>query len=469
MSSFLGTVSTSKAVVVGIDFGTSTSGIAIGYKDSPTVIHAAAPTASNEVEVKVPTSLLKVSKSTGDEWFFGNTAETKYYEYLADSGDGSHQLYKCFKMSMKNDQSDMDMLVSYSKDGVAHPLLDLVTKSLEFLKDFAFNKIQTEYPETVNADNIHWMLTVPAIWSDNQKEFMRRAACGAGIISDIDSENLTIVLEPESACIAVNTGFQYVKASGRFIVLDCGGGTVDITTHEVKSINPLSLESCTLPCGGPWGSMHIDLEFTKFLEEFLGSHYDEEKKPFEFYNLFLEFERIKTAFDGVNEPLRLDLSDVVDKKILPDLVTTYNNKHPAIPVILKGTRGHVALSSTLMLSFYEPFLSQIVTAVQIILSQVSGISHIILVGGFGGSDIVFNRITSTFQQRGIACLRPFTPRPQAAIVHGAVYCGLFKNIFKHHTISKSSSSQVNSSSSAAGSAAATTSTTPRESDKVMVS
>lgn len=47
--------------------------------------------------------------------------------------------------------------------------------SIKFLRDDfleAFKKTVTTYDE----NHIHWVLTVPAIWNDDAKQFMREAA-----------------------------------------------------------------------------------------------------------------------------------------------------------------------------------------------------------------------------------------------------------------------------------------------------
>ena len=48
---------------------------------------------------------------------------------------------------------------------------------------------------------IRWVLTVPALWSEEHKHFMRKAAVEAGIIEDLQSNNLLLCLEPEGASI----------------------------------------------------------------------------------------------------------------------------------------------------------------------------------------------------------------------------------------------------------------------------
>jgi len=48
---------------------------------------------------------------------------------------------------------------------------------------------------------IKWVVTVPALWSEEHKFFMRKAAVEAEIIDNPNSNNLILCLEPEGASI----------------------------------------------------------------------------------------------------------------------------------------------------------------------------------------------------------------------------------------------------------------------------
>lgn len=52
----------------------------------------------------------------------------------------------------------------------------------------------------------------------------------------------------------------------KIMVLDCGGGTIDITSHLVESSDPLQLSELAEPCGGAWGSSIVDARFKAFLQ-----------------------------------------------------------------------------------------------------------------------------------------------------------------------------------------------------------
>lgn len=55
------------------------------------------------------------------------------------------------------------------------------------------------------------------------------------------------------------------------MVVDAGGGTVDITIHKMKTDGRLT--EIHNPSGGCWGSTTINREFEKMLELLLGTQY----------------------------------------------------------------------------------------------------------------------------------------------------------------------------------------------------
>ena len=67
---------------------------------------------------------------------------------------------------------------------------------------------------------------------------MRRAAHEAGLTESVNSQNLLLCLEPEGASIQCREDAEQAVrvqlGKGKVaMVLDCGGGTVDITVHKL--------------------------------------------------------------------------------------------------------------------------------------------------------------------------------------------------------------------------------------------
>ena len=62
-----------------------------------------------------------------------------------------------------------------SVDGRELPLMRVISESLRYIADKALEKLQEQVGKVVST-KIRWVLTVPALWSEEHKHFMRRAA-----------------------------------------------------------------------------------------------------------------------------------------------------------------------------------------------------------------------------------------------------------------------------------------------------
>jgi hypothetical protein len=59
----------------------------------------------------------------------------------------------------------------------------------------------------------------------------------------------------------------------RFVVCDAGGGTVDLITYEVTSVNKLELKEVTEGTGGKCGSSMLNKRFRRHLKQTHGDKY----------------------------------------------------------------------------------------------------------------------------------------------------------------------------------------------------
>uniref|UniRef100_K1PQ01 Heat shock 70 kDa protein 12A n=1 Tax=Magallana gigas TaxID=29159 RepID=K1PQ01_MAGGI len=165
------------------------------------------------------------------------------------------------------------------KDMTGKPMraMDVFALCIKYLKDTMIEAMKQKITFDIEDTNIDFVITVPAIWGDAAKLFMREAAINAGIKSD----QLTLALEPEAASIYCqylymerkdegNTDeFQkLVEGKAKYMVADLGGGTVDITVH--KKADDGTLEELIPASGGPSGGTSVDKEYEKFLEKIGG-------------------------------------------------------------------------------------------------------------------------------------------------------------------------------------------------------
>lgn len=112
---------------------------------------------------------------------------------------------------------------------------------------------------------------------------MERWAQQAQLIRPDIVDHLRIVYEPDCASIScqyeaadeekeMNHGDDDAgsafKPGTRYILIDAGGGTVDIACHQVQ--DAMEMEEVHRPTGGPWGSDYIDSFFDALLDEIFG-------------------------------------------------------------------------------------------------------------------------------------------------------------------------------------------------------
>ncbi|XP_033731576.1 heat shock 70 kDa protein 12B-like, partial [Pecten maximus] len=267
-------------MVAAIDFGTTFSGFAFctkswyNYHGGPR-IHIHPWPAQTTMTGKAPTCVLLDS----DQNFisFGYEANTQFVEGKYDSE--YCYFFKHFKMKlyeMKEELSRETMIES--QNGKTMPAIKVFSAVIKFVKDTLLTYLKSKSPRSVfHASDIHWVLTVPAIWNLKAKQFMREAAQMAGI----DDNQLTLALEPEAASLYCRqvprsvdrtTGgrpsIANFKAGDKYLLMDLGGGTIDITAHEILEND--HLKEIIEPTGGYWGSLRVNEEFTRFLQRLCG-------------------------------------------------------------------------------------------------------------------------------------------------------------------------------------------------------
>ena len=82
----------------------------------------------------------------------------------------------------------------------------------------------------------------------------------------------------------------------KYIMVDCGGGTVDITCHQ--SLGDNGIRELIAPSGGDWGSTFINKSFIGFLHELFGAHvkWDELVSSPEWINILNSIEVFHSLF-----------------------------------------------------------------------------------------------------------------------------------------------------------------------------
>lgn len=305
-----------------IDFGTSRSAWAysVAHRAHDDII-IRIPDGSKRAgpdTLKTETAILLGGANMNEVIAFGKAANDKFVQ---DTEDGIHSgaLFRWFKRPLCKNRGYTSIYAPkiMSEGGESLSLLKVIAASLRHFKDDALHFLSATSEMDFKANDISWVLTVPAIYDDFAKRFMREAACEAGIIDAVDSSRLKLCLEPEAACLAISLkedpkAFHALEVGNHVMILDCGGGTVDITTHKVHSLTPLELSEVLPATGGAWGSTMVDEAFKVWLANFLGEVlFKRIKHSAALQSILMEWEEGKIGFTGHDaEGVRINLVKV---------------------------------------------------------------------------------------------------------------------------------------------------------------
>ncbi|CAM2098045.1 heat shock 70 kDa protein 12A [Caretta caretta] len=415
--------------IVAIDFGTSYSGYCFSLAKHTDQIRQVFWGHEHGLNtVKTPTCILFNEKR--EFMKFGYDAVMKYHTLPSREAHKWYYFHH-FKMKLYNKKITSNMELE-TDNGEKFPALKVFSESLRYMKDHALNTIREASYQTVYVtEDVTWVITVPAIWDASARQFMRLAAKEAGLISDMFSEKLIIALEPEAASVwckqLPQEGFvaeggdrqKFEESPGtQYVVVDCGGGTIDITVHEIQENQ--SLKELHKASGGGWGGDTVDEKFKEFLKEIFQDGVWEEyaqNHPAECHKMMYDFGLQKCSSNR----------EEVYMRCYHNLTKVAEHKKKDISLFFDGIKGVLWCDGTIMItyekmkSFFAYSVRQTIGALQEILNkpEMAKVQYILLVGGFASSIILRDEIYQTFRKYRILCPQ----ESQAAIIKGAILFG----------------------------------------------
>ncbi|KAL5450345.1 hypothetical protein PMIN07_008898 [Paraphaeosphaeria minitans] len=162
--------------------------------------------------------------------------------------------------------------------GVKRPV-DIIADFLGQVLDHLIKNLNIQYTEKLwRTFPITLVVTYPAVWSDSAKAATLQAFSQAGF----NKENLPMLkntitaTEPEAAALYTIMSMrgtaqdEQLAVGDGFVVCDMGGGTVDLISYKVASVNPTMLEEATIGTGDQCGGSFVERAFLQWLEDKLG-------------------------------------------------------------------------------------------------------------------------------------------------------------------------------------------------------
>ncbi|KAJ5186887.1 hypothetical protein N7449_009881 [Penicillium cf. viridicatum] len=393
-------------LIVGVDFGTTFSGVAWGLEDCPDDIELIQtwPGGGNITSQKVPT----LCSYDGKHMKWGYQTDQSIHP-----GKGQ-QLIQGVKLLLDGSQkfryapaSDSQKIIedlSKTPMKVAGDYLGkLVTHTQEVLKRRFGTALQTM--------DLEYILTVPAVWSDKAKDLTMQVAHRAGM----SPESLTLLSEPEAAAVcAIRTIQPNTIAEGDcLVVCDAGGGTVDIITYRVKETDPLMFEEATKGTGAVCGSVMLDERFDALIKDIIEKQSDQ----------LIPQSTVRAARKYWQDYIKPGYTGPLDDDELCE--PGYWIPVPGVSGIanVELSEGHLYLDKDQVKGIFDPIIEQIekLVAEQRMSVKEAGFSTkaIILVGGLGASEYLFKRLRAASDS--IQIMQP--PNAWSAVARGAVIRG----------------------------------------------
>ncbi|XP_040912336.1 heat shock 70 kDa protein 12A-like [Toxotes jaculatrix] len=413
--------------IIAIDFGTAYSGYAYSVSPREAQAEPILKTWGKKYGLDTPKTPTCILFDEKEEFYkFGYDAKMTYLK-MKDTEAKEKYFFENFKMSLYGKQLNRNLVIP-AANGKSMNALKVFAAALCYLKEDALKTIgeHTAGRKFLSSD-FTWVLTVPAIWDISAKQFMREAATEAGIVSTEEPNRLVIALEPEAASvwckklpadgfIAENQNNNTLEESPgtQYIVVDCGGGTVDITVHEV--LGGGALKQLHKACGNNMGGQIVDEKFKDFLKEiFSDDVWDEYETnyPGELQRMMYDFSVVKQEDDDARITCPFNLTELARKR--QDIEMFFKQVQGA-----SWEQGRIKISREKMKSFFDESLVKITNNLRQIFKKGLKIQYILLVGGFASSELLRRYITSQF---GGQCTVLCPYRAQEAIVKGAVMFG----------------------------------------------
>lgn len=398
-------------VVAAVDFGTHGTGFAWSLRNDPSkeIFYHDQWQGQPLAYPKNLSALLLDAKGEVVEWGY----EAKRRQLADSSAQLSYHAH--FKMSLQPN--------GCGPDPGGPDALRLTTLCLRQIYQFALHQITSR--ATVRPEEIGWLLTVPAIWRDRERQLMRMAAERAGFPV---GQRLELVIEPEAAAQHCwdDAAFQGIATPGnRFLVVDAGSGTVDITSYEVKgSREHPKLAELSRATGGKLGASVVDAQFLgPIVQSRLGQETSWALLADSASRLKLmdEWERAKRDFD----PRRgTALNVTLPPMVLRKLYTTDEQTRARLAAAQNNVDDSIVLQPTEAQTLFDHAIEPMLTLVREHLGKIrtSSPTYLLLVGGFAESRYLQERFRKTFTGRVTEVL--IAPQPAYAVLLGAVKAGL---------------------------------------------
>ncbi|EFI28249.1 hypothetical protein CC1G_14274 [Coprinopsis cinerea okayama7 len=238
---------------------------------------------------------------------------------------------------------------------------------------------------------IHYVITHPNGWEGYQQSQIRDAAVQAGFIPDTTAghDRVSFVTEGEASLhFAIDNGLSAIGKGEGVIIVDAGGGTVDISAYNKTSApqERATFEETSIPQCHFFGSVFVSIYARQFLEEYLA------ESPF-----FDDLDHIIRCFDKAT---KVRFSSDKQPQYIRFGSTRDNDDSCSIRF------GQLKLEGSKVAEFFEPSVKCIIEALRAQIRSAQNVKHVVLVGGFSASNWLWEKVSESLKPLGVEVFRP---------------------------------------------------------------
>ncbi|KAF5581520.1 hypothetical protein FPCIR_10090 [Fusarium pseudocircinatum] len=354
-------------VIVGLDFGTTFSGISYALLPKSEVQSFVWDLGGSYPLQKTPTRI-ELSK-TNIEWF---------------------ELSLLHRDDLPSDVRNSPRFIEFNdaREAINVTAVNATARYLDKIWKVFHEKLQENIPDPV----IQLSVTVPMIWPNYARQAMEEAFNRAEILNENVVLAPKLLIEPEAAALALfssayyfETNISKLKPGQTVLICDCGGGTVDTAAYEISSVYPFSIKEIHAGKCIFAGACLLDDGFMKLLKE-----------------------KVKTlisprAFKDLTDK---DLYELTSDRWEPGIKRCFDDDFPTqhiyLPIKWAASRQRkmpigggkaVTFTHADIASIFDPIVGKITHLIEEEMLGISkDVSHLVVAGGLGQNAYLRQRV-----------------------------------------------------------------------------